>query len=48
MSLELINEIQIQDSHKLDEESATVSLTKTAMSCKLSQVPPEILITLPL
>jgi hypothetical protein len=37
----LINEIQIQDSCSSDEESATVAVppTKTAMVCKLAQIP---------
>jgi hypothetical protein len=43
-----INEIQIQDSCSSDEESATVPPTKTAMVCKLAQIPPEIWMTLPL
>jgi hypothetical protein len=46
--LALINEIQIQDSCISDEESATVPPTKTAMVCKLAQIPPEIWMTLPL
>jgi hypothetical protein len=46
--LSLINEIQIQDSCSSDEESVTVPLTKTVMVCKLSQIPPEIWMTLPL
>jgi hypothetical protein len=46
--LELINEIQIQDSCSSDEESVTVPRTKTAMVCKLAQIPSEIWMTLPL
>jgi hypothetical protein len=46
--LALINEIQIQDSCSSDEESVTVPPTKTAMVCKLAQIPPEIWMTLPL
>jgi hypothetical protein len=46
--LVLINEIQIQDSCSSDEESITVPPTKTAMVCKLVQIPPEIWMTLPL
>jgi hypothetical protein len=46
--LKLFNEIQIQDSCSLDEESATVPPTKTAIVCKLAQIPPEIWMTLPL
>jgi hypothetical protein len=40
--LALINEIQIQDSCISDEDSVTVPPTKTAMVCKLAQIPPEI------
>jgi hypothetical protein len=43
----LINEIQIQDSCSSDEKSFTVPPTKTAMVCKLAQIPPEIWMTLP-
>jgi hypothetical protein len=39
--LALINEIQIQ-------ESVAVTPNKTAMVCKLAQIPPEIWMTLPL
>jgi hypothetical protein len=46
--LALINEIQIQDSCSSDEESVAVPPTKTAMVCKLAQIPPEIWMTLPL
>jgi hypothetical protein len=46
--LTLINEIQIQDSCSSDEESAAVQPNKTAMVCKLTQIPPEIWMTLPL
>jgi hypothetical protein len=38
--LALINEIQIQDSCSSDEESVAVPPTKTAMVCKLAQIPP--------
>jgi hypothetical protein len=44
----LINEIQIQDSCISDEESITVPPNKSAMVCKLAQIPPEIWMTLPL
>jgi hypothetical protein len=44
--LALINEIQIQDSCSSDKESVTVPPTKTAMVCKLAQIPPEIWMTL--
>jgi hypothetical protein len=40
--------IQIQDSCSSDEESVAVPLTKTAMVCKLAQIPPEIWMTFPL
>jgi hypothetical protein len=43
-----INEIRIQDSCSSYEESVTVTPTKTAMVCKLAQIPPEIWMTLPL
>jgi hypothetical protein len=46
--LALISEIQIQYSCSSDEESVTVPPTKTAMVCKLAQLPPEIWMTLPL
>jgi hypothetical protein len=46
--LALINEIQIQHSCSSDEESDTVPPTKTAMVCKLAQIPPEIWMILPL
>jgi hypothetical protein len=46
--LALINEIQIQDSCSSDEESVAVPPNKTAMVCKLAQIPPEIWMTLPL
>jgi hypothetical protein len=45
--LTIINQIKIQDSCSSDEESATVPPTKTAMVCKLAQIPPEIWVTLP-
>jgi hypothetical protein len=44
--LSLINEIQIQDSCSSDEESLAVPPNKTAMVCKLAQIPPEIWMTL--
>jgi hypothetical protein len=40
--LTLINEIQIQDSCSSDEESVILPPTKTAMVCKLAQIPPDI------
>jgi hypothetical protein len=40
--LALIDEIQIQDSYSSDEESVTVPPTKTAMVCKLAQIPLQI------
>jgi hypothetical protein len=40
--LALINEIQIQDSCSSGEESTAVPPTKTAVICKLAQIPPEI------
>jgi hypothetical protein len=54
--LALINDIQIQDSCSSDEESTVVAPinsvavppTKTAVICKLAQIPPEICMTLPL
>jgi hypothetical protein len=46
--LALINQIQIQDSCSSHEESATVPPTKTAIVCKLAQIPPDIWMTLPL
>jgi hypothetical protein len=46
--LAIINEIQIQDSCSSDEDSVAVPPTKTAMVCKLAQIPPEIWMTLPL
>jgi hypothetical protein len=42
----IINEIQIQDSCSSDEEAVAVPQTKTVMMCKLSQISPEIWITL--
>jgi hypothetical protein len=39
---------KIQNSCISCEEPATVPLTKTAMVCKLPQIPPEIWMTLPL
>jgi hypothetical protein len=46
--LALINEIQIQDSCSSDEESGIIPPTKTAMVCKLAQIPSEIWMTLSL
>ena len=46
--LALINELQVQDSPNLDEELDPLTPTKTAMVCKLAQVPPEIWMTLSL
>jgi hypothetical protein len=46
--LALINQIQIQDSCSSDEDSVAIPPTKTAMVCKLAQIPPEIWMTLPL
>jgi hypothetical protein len=46
--LVLINETQIQDSCSSHEESVAEPPTKTAMVCKLAQIPPEIWMTLPL
>jgi hypothetical protein len=46
--LALINEIQIQDSCSSDEESVAIPPNKTAMVCKLAQIPPESSMTLPL
>jgi hypothetical protein len=43
-----MNDIQIQDSCSSDEESVAVTLNKTAMVCKLAQIPPEIWMILPL
>jgi hypothetical protein len=43
-----MNEIQIQDSCSSDEESAAVTLTKTAILCKSAQIPPEIWMAVPL
>jgi hypothetical protein len=40
--------MQIQDSCSSDEESTAVPPTKTAMVCKLAQIPPEVWMTLPL
>jgi hypothetical protein len=46
--LAIINQIQIQDSCISDEESVTVTPTKTAMVCKLAQISPEVLMILTL
>jgi hypothetical protein len=46
--LALINEIQIQDECSSDEESTAVPPSKTAMVYKLTQITPEIWMTLPL
>jgi hypothetical protein len=42
----LINELQLQDSTGSDEEVDVSTSSKTAMVCKLAQVPPEIWMTL--
>jgi tellurite resistance-related uncharacterized protein len=44
----LINELQVQDSACSDEEINTLPSSKTALECKLAQVPPEIWMTLSL
>ena len=44
--LALINELQLQDSTCSDEEVDILASSKTAMVCKLAQVPPEIWMTL--
>ena len=44
--LALINELQLQDSTGSDEEVDISASSKTAMVCKLAQVPPEIWMTL--
>jgi hypothetical protein len=44
----IIIRIQIQDSCSSDEESVAVPPNKTAMVCKLTQIPPDIWMTLPL
>ena len=46
--LALINELQMQDSNGSDEELEVPPSSKTAMVCKLAQIPPEIWMTLPL
>jgi hypothetical protein len=46
--LALINEIRIQAPFSSDEDSVTVTSNKTAMVCKLAQIPPEIRMNLPL
>jgi hypothetical protein len=46
--LALINEIQIQNLCRSDEESNAVPPTKTAMVCKLAQIQPDFWMTLPL
>jgi hypothetical protein len=46
--LALINEIQIRDLRSSDEDSVAVLPTKTAMVCKLAQIPPDIWMNLPL
>ena len=38
--------MQIQDLGESEEEADIVSPSKTAMVCKLAQIPPEILMTL--
>jgi hypothetical protein len=44
--LALINELQLQDSTGSDEEVDISASSKTAMVCKLAQIPPEIWMTL--
>jgi hypothetical protein len=44
----LINELQLQDSAGSDEEIDTSQSSKTALVCKLAQVPPEIWMIFPL
>jgi hypothetical protein len=46
--LALINELQVQDSTNSDEELDAMTPTKTAMVCKIAQVPPEIWMSLSL
>jgi hypothetical protein len=46
--LALINELQVQDSTISDEELDGLTPTKTAMVCKLAQVPPDIWMSLSL
>ena len=46
--LALINELQIQDTISSDDELDILQSSKTAMVCKLAQIPPEIGMTLPL
>jgi hypothetical protein len=46
--LALTNELQVQDSAGSDEEIETSPSSKTALVCKLAQVPPEIWMTLSL
>jgi hypothetical protein len=46
--LALINELQVQDSAGSDEDIDTSPSSKTALVCKLAQVPPEIWMTLSL
>jgi hypothetical protein len=46
--LALINELQVQDSAGSDEDINISASSKTAMVCKLAQVPPEIWMTLSL
>jgi hypothetical protein len=45
--LELINELQVQDSTGSDDELNAPILSKPTMVCKLAQVPPEIWMALP-
>jgi hypothetical protein len=40
--------MQIQDSYESEEEADIISPSKTAMVCKLAQIPPEIWMTLSL
>jgi hypothetical protein len=41
-ALDLINESQIQESSKSDEEQDIMTPSKTELVCKLAQIPPEI------
>jgi hypothetical protein len=44
----LINELQVQDSAGSDDELNNLILSKTAIVCKFTQVPPEILMMFPI
>jgi hypothetical protein len=45
--LELINDLQIQDSFGSEDELNNPTFSKTATVCKLAQLSPEIRMTLP-